>query len=150
MRRYLEVLSMLIVGILALILAFIFHLPLLAQIIITIAGSLMSLSMLIEMIRTLRSGRYGVDLLALLAVVSTLAISQYWAALMILIMLTGGNALEDYAQRKANSNLKSLLNNTPQIAHQLKNGKISDLPVNKISVGDKLVIKPKEVVPIDG
>lgn len=65
------------------------------------------------MIDVLRSGNFGVDILAISAIATTLAVGNYWAALIILIMITGGDSLEDYAQKKARKDLKSLLDNTP-------------------------------------
>ena len=61
--------------------------------IILITGSVMALMMFWEMIQTLREGKYGVDILAITAIVATLAVGEYWASLMILIMLTGGDSL---------------------------------------------------------
>ncbi|KRN29189.1 cadmium zinc cobalt-transporting P-type ATPase [Lactobacillus selangorensis] len=128
-----------------------FHLNWLAQLLITIMGGLLALTMLIEMIKTLRSGKYGVDLLAIIAIVSTLAIGQYWAALMILVMLTGGDSLEDYAAGVADRDLRSLLNNSPQDAHLLqKDGAIRDIEVDDVQVGDQLIVKPGELAPVDG
>lgn len=85
--------------------------------------------MFIGMVKSIRTGDYGVDLLAILAVVATLAVGEYWAAMVILVMLTGGDALEDYAAKKANTELKSLLDNTPQIAHVVTDGTTNDLAV---------------------
>ena len=105
---------------------------------------------LLEMVHTLRSGKYGVDLLAILAVVATLSVGEYWASMVILIMLTGGDTLEDYASHKANIELKALLDNSPQIAHKIMDdGDIDDVSVNDVKVGDKIVVKPGEIVPVD-
>ena len=118
-----------------------FHLQLFAQILVTVVGAIVAFSMFIGMIKTIRSGKYGVDLLAIMAVVATLAVSEYWAAMVILVMLTGGDALEDYAAKKASTELKALLNNSPQTAHLITNGKTSDIPVNDVKVGDQLIVK---------
>lgn len=135
----------------AALLEFGFHLNLWAQIIVTIVGSLISLSMLIEMIKTLRSGQYGVDLLAITAVVATLAVSEYWASMVVLIMLVGGESLEDYAAKKANTELKALLDNSPNIAHRLlEDGSTVDLQVDEVQIGETLIVKPGELVPVDG
>ena len=101
MRHYYKLTLTVSVGIIALILQFGFHQQLAAQLIITLWGSVMALSMLVEMVKTLRSGKYGVDLLAITAIVATLAVSEYWAGLVVLIMLTGGDSLEDYAAKRA-------------------------------------------------
>lgn len=142
-------LTIIIAGI-ALILQYGFHYPLLAQIIVTIAGAIVALTMLVGMVKTLRSGKYGVDLLAILAVVATLAVGEYWAAMVILVMLTGGDALEDYAAKKANTELKALLDNSPRFAHVATPDGSKDLPVNDVPVGAKIIVKPGELVPIDG
>ena len=74
------------IGILALILEFGFHLNLWAQILISIVGITLSVSKTIEMIKTLRSGKYGLDLLSIMAIFSTLAVGQFWARLITLLM----------------------------------------------------------------
>lgn len=142
-------LTIIIAGI-ALILQYGFHYPLLAQIIVTIAGAIVALTMLVGMVKTLRSGKYGVDLLAILAVVATLAVGEYWAAMVILVMLTGGDALEDYAAKKANTELKALLDNSPRFAHVVTPDGSKDVPVNDVPVSAKIIVKPGELVPIDG
>ena len=139
------------IGVVSLILQFGFHLNNWAQILITVAGSIMALSMTIEMIRTLKSGKYGVDALAIMAIVATMAVGEYWASWMILIMLTGGDTLEDYAAAQAGKELKALLENSPQVAHKVtENGTLIDVPVDDIQVNDQVVVKPGGVVPVDG
>ncbi|QDZ70171.1 heavy metal translocating P-type ATPase [Pediococcus pentosaceus] len=138
------------IALLSVILQFVLGQAWLAQILVSLVGAVMAMTMFIEMIGTLRSGKYGVDLLAILAVVSSLLFSEYWAAMVILVMLTGGDALEDYASKKANTELKALLDNSPQVAHRLHGEKLEDIAVNQVQVDDKLVIKPGELVPVDG
>ncbi len=65
-------------------------------------------------------------------------------------MLTGGDALEDYAAHKANADLQSLLDKSPQQAHLMVNGDIKAIAVDQVSVGDQLLVKPGEVIPVDG
>ncbi|MBA1392940.1 cadmium-translocating P-type ATPase, partial [Lactobacillus sp. XV13L] len=139
------------IGIVALILEFGFHLNLWAQILISVVGLFLAASMTVEMIKTLRSGKYGVDLLAIMAILSTLAVGQYWASLIILLMLVGGDTLEDYAAIKAGSELKALLEHAPQQAHIVqKDGTIQDVELEDVPVGAQLVVKPGEQVPVDG
>ena len=137
------------VAVIALVLQFIAHQALAAQWLITIVGAVMAFGMLMGMIRTLRSGKYGVDLLAITAVVATLAVGEYWAALVVLVMLTGGDALEDFASRRANSELQALLDKTPEVAHRVTNDTITDVDVDSLKVGDRLLIKPGEMVGAD-
>lgn len=150
MKHLTKLLITISTGILALLFEFILHQPSFAFGIILITGSIMAFSMLIEMIHTLKSGRYGVDILAITAIVATLAVGEYWASLMILIMLTGGDSLEDYAAKRANKELKSLLDHSPQIAHRLLGDSLSDVRVEQIKIGDELVVKPGEIIPVDG
>lgn len=124
--------------------------PLWAQILVTIVGAIIALSMFIGMVRSIKNGDYGVDLLAILAVVATLAVGEYWAAMVILVMLTGGDALEDYAAKKANTELKSLLDNTPQIAHVVTDETTNNLAVKDVRVDTDIIVKPGEIVPLDG
>ena len=119
-------------------------------ILIDIFGIFMAITMLREMIHTLESGRWGVDILAIIAVVSTMIVGDYWAAWMILIMLTGGDSLEDYATSQADKELRSLLQNSPRIADKLVNGKIEEVKVDDLKIGDTVLIKPGSQVPVDG
>ncbi|MCJ2162638.1 heavy metal translocating P-type ATPase [Lentilactobacillus kefiri] len=145
-----RLIGVLAVAAIALILQFVFGLPLYSQIIISSVGSLIALLMFIDMVKTLKSGKFGVDLLAITAVIATIAVGEYWAALIVLLMLTGGDALEDYAANKANSELQSLLENSPQSAHLLKDDSIIDVKIDQVKVGDRVVVKPGEVIPVDG
>lgn len=137
------------VSLIALISQFIFDNALVARFIISIIGILVSVSMFIGMVKTLKSGKYGVDLLAITAIIATLIVGEYWASLVVLIMLVGGDSLEDYAAGKANKDLKALLDNSPDHAHRIENGRITDINSNQVKIGDILVIKPGELVPVD-
>lgn len=150
MKHLTKLIITIVTGVLALIFEFILHQSTWAYGIIIITGSIMAFSMLVEMIKTLKAGRYGVDILAITAIIATLAVGEYWASLMILIMLTGGDSLEDYAAKKANRELKSLLDNSPQKAHKLIDGELMDITVEKVAVNDDLVVKPGEIIPVDG
>lgn len=139
-----------IIGIIALIMEFVFHQDQWAFWLVAIVGGIMTISMLIGMIKTLRSGKYGVDILAITAIVATLLVGDYWASLVVLIMLTGGDSLEDYASHQASRELRSLLDNSPQIAHKIIGEDIHDLAVEEVKVGDLVLVKPGELVPVDG
>ena len=139
-----------LIGIFALVMEFIFDQPHIAYLLVAIAGGCMALVMLVDMIKTLRRGQYGVDLLAIVAIVTTLLVGDYWASLMILIMLTGGESLEEYASRQAGRELRELLDNSPQEAHLKKGEDWVDVPVDDVAIGDIILVKPNEVIPIDG
>lgn len=138
------------IGFVAAILQFGFHQAGYAQLIISILGLLLALIMFVDMIKVLKSGNFGIDLLAITAIVATISLGQYWAGWIVLLMLTGGDTLEEYAANKAKSELKSLLDNTPSQAHLIDNGHIKDVDIDDVKVGDELLIRPKEQVPVDG
>ena len=121
-----------------------------SEIIIDIIGIYTAINMAIEMIGDIRRGRWGVDVLAIIAIVSTMIIRDYWAAWMILVMFTGGESLEDYATSQADKELRSLLNNTPRKANKLVDGKVTEVNVDDLQIGDMVLVKPAGQVPVDG
>lgn len=102
------------------------------------------------MLEDIRSGKYGIDILAATAIITSVLLKEYWAGMVIVLMLTGGEALEDYAEHRAKTELSDLLNRRPKKAHLLKGGKTSDIAAAKIQTGDKIIVLPGEVVPVDG
>lgn len=149
LKTYWRLWFVLTVGIVAAGLTWGTRTPALANQLITGAGLLLAAIMFWDMVQTLRSGKFGVDLLAITAVVATIAVREYWAGLIVLLMLTGGDALEDYAAHKANSELRSLLAGNPTTAHVLINGRMQKVAADSVQVGDTLVVRPGEVVPVD-
>lgn len=137
-------------GIISAICTFGFHAPLISEVIIDIIGIYTAINMAIEMIGDIRRGRWGVDVLAIIAIVSTMIIRDYWAAWMILVMFTGGESLEDYATSQADKELRSLLDNTPRKANKLVDGQLTEVNVDDLKIGDHVLIKPAEQVPVDG
>lgn len=117
------------------------------RILFTIWGAVVAIQLSKEMLETLKSGRYGVDLVAIVAIASTLILGEYWASMIIVLMLTGGEALEAYAAKRAKRELSALLERAPKIAH-LKSGE--DIPINDVKVGDVLLVKPQEIIPVNG
>lgn len=113
------------------------------------AAAIATLPLLWNMIETFRNGSFGVDLLAATAIITSIVLKEYWAAIVIVIMLTGGEALEAYAERRAKTELHDLLQHKPNKAHVVRGRKTVDVPANSVVTGDKLVIFPGEVVPVD-
>ncbi|MBG6237847.1 heavy metal translocating P-type ATPase [Mycetocola sp. CAN_C7] len=104
-----------------------------------------------SMVRSLLRGQFGLDLLAIIAMVSTVVVGEYWAGLVIVLMLSGGKALEEYANGRARAELSALLARAPTVAHRISSdGAPRDVPVGEIVVGDRLLVQPGEVVPVDG
>ena len=110
---------------------------------------------LVGMIREMIRGRFGLDVLAIVAMAATLLVGEYVAALIIVLMLSGGEALEDFAARRAKRELTALLERSPQSAHVVSvdgesgGESVRDLPVDDVAVGDLLLIRPSEIVPVD-
>lgn len=107
------------------------------------------LPLLWGMYEDLRQGTYGVDILAATAIIVSVAMHEYWAAIVIVLMLTGGESLEDYAERRASRELNALLERAPQIAHVWRKKQLVDVRASEVAVGDKIVVRPGEVVPVD-
>lgn len=107
------------------------------------------LPLLRDMWHDVRSGTYGIDILAITAIVTSVILGEYWAATVIVIMLTGGEALEDYAENRAKAELTSLLNRAPQTATVLRGRKAVTVRASQVQAGDKIVLKPGDIVPVD-
>lgn len=150
MSNFKKLLAIITIALLALIINFVFHKPDLAYILVVIFCGIISLSMLIDMIKTLKSGQYGVDILAISAIIVTLLVGDYWDSLMILIMLTGGESLEYYSSKQASRQLRSLLDNSLKIAYRLVGHELEDVPVEALKIDDVVVVRPDEMVPVDG
>ena len=103
-----------------------------------------------DMIKTLLSGQVGIDVIALAAIISSLLLGQYLAAAVIVIMLTGGEALEAFAKNRARHELDSLLKRKPTTAHLITSSGINDVAVSKVRVGDAILLKPGDMIPVDG
>ncbi|WP_104160125.1 heavy metal translocating P-type ATPase [Arthrobacter sp. ZGTC212] len=105
-----------------------------------------------RMIRDILRGHWGLDILAVVAILSTVAVGEYIASLIIVLMLSGGEALEDYAAGRARGELDALLARAPQAAHRLPPNSQTpqDIPAGAVVPGDVLLIKPAELVPVDG
>lgn len=101
------------------------------------------------MLQDIRRGTYGVDILAATAIITAVLMQEYWAGMVIVLMLTGGEALEDFAERRAKRELDALLTRAPQKARVLRGRQEVEVRVRDVKVGDKLIIRPGEVVPVD-
>ncbi|WP_337189876.1 HAD-IC family P-type ATPase [Ornithinimicrobium cerasi] len=108
------------------------------------------------MVRDLVRGHYGLDVLAVVAMVSTLLVGEHLASLIIVLMLSGGEALEEYAATRARAELTDLLERAPQVAHRVvgtgsgTGTGVEDVAVDEVEPGDVLLVRPAEVVPVDG
>jgi heavy metal translocating P-type ATPase len=111
---------------------------------------LAAIPLVVSMVRQAIKGEWGLDLLALVAIGSTLVVGEFWASIIIVLMLTGGEALEDFAASRAKRDLSSLLDRVPQVAHRFTaTEEIEDVAAADVAVGDRLLVRPSEVVPVD-
>lgn len=104
----------------------------------------------VGMIKSILRKHYGIDILAVTAIIATVLVQEYWASVIIVLMFTGGEALEDFAERRAKRELTSLLERSPLIAHRQDAYRTVDVPISEVAIGDTLMVKPGEVVPVDG
>jgi heavy metal translocating P-type ATPase len=104
----------------------------------------------VGMVRQLLRREFGLDVLAITAIIATVLVGEFIAALVVVLMLTGGEALEDYANRRAKRELDALLARAPQRARVQRDGGFADVSVDEVVVGDVVLIRPSEVVPVDG
>ena len=94
---------------------------------------------------------FGSDLLGGISIVTSILLGEYLAGAIIVLMLSGGEALEAYALRSASSVLDALARRVPLVAHRRgNNGALEDVPLDVLSAGDVLVIYPHEICPVDG
>jgi cation transport ATPase len=100
--------------------------------------------------RSILHKQFGVDLIALAAIAGSLIFGQYVAGTVILLMLSGGEALEGFALRRARKELTSLINNAPTTAHRKEGDRVVDISAADVQVGDTILVKPGEVIPVDG
>ncbi len=144
-----------------------------AQWVATVYVSIIILVTAIDMIRDVLRGNFGLDILAVVAMISSLLVGEYVAATIIALMLTGGEALEDYAASRAQRELTALVDRAPDTAHRITSEStvdaehsidsagpdqtgqehaglgLEDVPVTEVKVGDTLMVRPSEVVPVD-
>ncbi|WP_029674418.1 heavy metal translocating P-type ATPase [Bradyrhizobium japonicum] len=104
----------------------------------------------ISMIRDLLSGRLGVDAIALLSMSAALALGQPLAGVVVALMYSGGNVLEDIAVARAERDLRSLVDRAPRRARRKTGERIEEVPVEAVAVGDVLLVRAGEIVPADG
>lgn len=103
-----------------------------------------------ELGRKLFRFEFGSDLLAGISIVTSVLLGEYLAGSIVVLMLSGGEALESYALRSASSVLEALAKRMPQVAHRRRDGEIEDVALGDIEIGDTVVLFPHDICPVDG
>jgi heavy metal translocating P-type ATPase len=106
--------------------------------------------LVLQTAREVASGRFAVDLVATLAILLALVLWEPLAGLVIVLMQSGGEALERYAERKATDAVRALEDAAPRIAHRIADKSVEDIEAGDVRVGDLLLIRPGELIPCDG
>lgn len=132
------------------LISYIFHINIYADTILLVVLSLFSIPLWYEIIVNILRKNFGVDLVAGLALATSLVFGQYLPGVIVLLMLSGGEALESYAMNRARRALSDLLNLIPQKAHIKKDGIVLDVDSVDIKINDYIVVKAGEVIPVDG
>ncbi|WP_425102198.1 heavy metal translocating P-type ATPase [Tropicibacter sp. S64] len=118
---------------------------------IWIAGVVPALAALvIEILRSLRSGEVGLDIVAALSMSAALVFGETLAAAVVAVMYSGGTFLEAFAEGRARREMHHLLSHVPRTATRHQTGGLEDVPLDEIAPGDRLLIRQGDVVPVDG
>jgi len=105
---------------------------------------------LLQLGKNLWAGEFGSDFLAGASIVTAVLLREYLVASIVVLMLTGGTALEELATRRASRVLEALAKRMPSKAHRRSQPALVDIPLAEIAVGDELVVFPHEICPVDG
>lgn len=103
-----------------------------------------------ELLGKLVTFKFGSDLLAGISIVTAIALGEYLAGSLVVLMLSGGETLENYAIRTASRMLEVLAKRAPTVAHRKNSDTIEEISVDKIVIGDTILIFPHEICPVDG
>ncbi len=108
------------------------------------------LPLVLNLLRKVVHLEFGSDLLAGISIVTSVILGEYLAGSLVVLMLSGGEALEEYAVRNASSVLTALAKRMPSIAHRRSDGHVQNVPVADVVIGDVVVVFPHEACPVDG
>ena len=104
----------------------------------------------VSILRDVMIGRFGVDAIALVSMTAALLLDQSLAAVVVAVMYAGGSVLEDFARGRAERELRALSDRSPRTAHRQVDGRLEDIAVERVAVGDELLVRAGEVLPVDG
>jgi heavy metal translocating P-type ATPase len=115
-----------------------------------VATAVVALSLFAAIVRDFLAGRVGVDAVALVSMTAALALGEVLAGVVVAVMYAGGTLLEDIAVARAERDLRSLIDRAPRIAHRRAGTIVEDVGIDRVAVGDRIVVKAGEVLPVDG
>ena len=121
-----------------------------AALIWTIATVPVLVALLIEIVVSLRQGNVGLDFVAALSMLAALVFGEYLAAAVVAVMYSGGQYLENFAERRASREMTALLARVPRSAIRLRDNRLEEVALEAIEPGDRLVVRKGDVVPVDG
>jgi heavy metal translocating P-type ATPase len=101
-------------------------------------------------LRGMLRGQFAADVVAMLAIVTAVVMQEYFAGVVIVLMQSGGEALEAYGLRRASSSLEALLARAPRVAWRKDGESLREITVDEVRVGDTLLVRPGDLVPVDG
>ena len=136
--------------ILHLVFRYALHFPALPYNLPLFAALLAGAPLLWELLKKMFKREFGADLLAGISILTALVLREYLVAAIVVLMLSGGEALEEYATARASSVLDALARRVPSVAHRRESGGLVDVKLAEIRVGDQLTILPHEICPVDG
>jgi len=122
----------------------------LADLILLAVLVLGGLPLVVQTLFGLLRGRFAADVVAMLAIVTAFVLDQYFAGAIIVLMQAGGEALEAYAMSRASRSIEALLERAPKTARRLTDGRQEEVPAGAIAAGDVIVLRPGDLVPVDG
>ncbi|QDU25125.1 Zinc-transporting ATPase [Anatilimnocola aggregata] len=105
---------------------------------------------LLELAYNASQGKFGADWLAGISIITAILLGQYLAGVLVVLMLSGGEAIEAYALASASSVLSALAKRVPLVAHRRSDGQLNDIPLDQVNVGDVLTLFPHDICPVDG
>lgn len=101
-------------------------------------------------LRDARRGRFATDIVATLAIIAAVALDQPLAGLVIVLMQSGGETLERFAEGRASAAVRALEEAAPRIAHRVVGDRVEDVPAERVAIGDLVLIRPGDLLPTDG
>jgi heavy metal translocating P-type ATPase len=114
--------------------------------VLLVGGVPLSIELVLKLVRR----EFGSDLLAGISIVTSVFLQEYLAGSLVVLMLSGGEALEAYAVRSASKVLEALARRLPSVAHRREHGTLVDVDLSRVRIDDEIVVFPHEVCPVDG